>query len=92
MRAFLDEDEQDEMRPREKEERNRRGKGKAQKGTKNQGITVLAGVVATGISVAVYQNQRGAQVGVLHEAEKWRRRVRRASVGVNLASRSGNFI
>ena len=77
VRPFLDEDEQEEIRSREKEkeERSRRGKGKVQKWTKNQEIIMLAGVVvAIGIVVAVYQNQRGAQGSVLHKAgEQWRK-------------------
>src|SRR5258706_1714336 len=75
-RPFLDEEEQEEIRSREKEkeERSRRGKGKTQK-WKNQEIIMLAGVVvAIGIAVAVYQNQRGAQGGVFHKAgEQWRK-------------------
>ena len=77
VRPFLDEDEQEEIRAREKEkeERSRRRKGKAHQWTKNQEIIVLAGVVvAIGIAVAVYQNQRGAQGGVFHKAgEQWRK-------------------
>ena len=77
VRPFLDEDEQEEIRAREKEkeERSRRGKGKTHKWTKNQEIIVLAGVVvAIGIAVAVYQNQRGAQGGEFHKAgEQWRK-------------------
>ena len=77
VRPFLDEDEQEEIRTREKEkeERSRRGKGKTHKWSKNQEIIVLAGVVvAIGIAVAVYQNQRGTQGGVFHKAgEQWRK-------------------
>ena len=73
VRPFLDEDEQEEIRAREKEkgERSRRGKG----GHTSGEITVLAGVVvAIGIAVAVYQDQRGAQGGVFHKAgEQWRK-------------------
>ena len=57
------------LREREKEEGSRRagrGKGKKHKWTKNQEIIVLAGVViAIGIAVAMYQNQRGSNGGVL---------------------------
>jgi hypothetical protein len=80
VRPFLDEDEQEEIRSREreKEERSRRGgrgKEKKLKWTKNQEMIVLAGVVvAIGIAVAVYQNQRGAQGGVFHKAgEQWKK-------------------
>lgn len=80
VRPFLDEDEQEEIlsREKEKEERSRRvgrGKGKKHMWTKNQEIIVLAGVVvAIGIAVAVYQNQRGSQGGVFQKAgEQWRK-------------------
>jgi len=80
VRPYLDEDEQEEIRSREKEKEERsrrrgRGNEKKPKWTKNQEIMVLAGVVvAIGIAVAVYQNQRGAQGGVLHKAgEQWRK-------------------
>ena len=67
VRPFLDEDEQVEIRWREKEkeEHNQRGKERTQKWSKNREMTASAGVVvATGIAVAVYENQLGAQGGV----------------------------
>lgn len=80
VRPFLDEDEQEDifLREKEREERSRRagrGKGKKHMLTKNQEIIVLAGVVvAIGIAVAVYQNQRGSHGGVLQKAgEQWRK-------------------
>jgi hypothetical protein len=80
VRVFLDEDEEEDMRFREKEKEERsrragRGKGKQHKWTRNQEIVVIAGVVvAIGIAVAVYQNQRGGHGGVFHKAgEQWRK-------------------
>ena len=69
VRPFLDEDEQEEMgsREKEKEEGRRRAKGRKDGWIRKQEIIVLAGVVvAVGIAVAVYQNQRGTKAG-----EQW---------------------
>jgi len=85
------------LREKEKVERNRRagrGKEKKHKWTKNQEITVLAGVVvAIGIAVAVYQNQRGSNGGVFQKAgEQWRKASGGGLAGEDLARRCGIFI